>query len=456
MPPLPCPAANTSTNPVKNASPDTSATANLAISLAPAASLPYFFPMSDRVFVGFGFGPIQAGLFLYEAFRSKQFTRLVVAEVSPDIVAAVRATRGRYAVNIAHADRIEQAEVAGVEMFNSDCPGDRQALIEAVGQAQEMATALPDVRYFDLPGPSAVAGIIADALRSSSGGNRRRILYAGENHNHAAELLTEAVGRRLGPAAADLLPSFSALNTVIGKMSGIVSDEEQIHEQGLARSAGPASRAFLVEAFNRILVSRVPWPDFARGLTMFEEKDDLLPFEEAKLYGHNATHALLGYLAHRKGYRHIADAAGDPGLMRIARDAFLLESGRTLCFRHQTRDPLFTPEGFEKYAEDLLTRMVNPFLRDAVARVIRDPRRKLGWNDRLIGVMRLALQAGIRPYRFAAGAAAALSFLREQEPDLPPHPYETLWPEAAGAFEERRHVAELIEQAAPAMDHLAD
>jgi hypothetical protein len=43
-------------------------------------------------FVGFGFGPIQAGLFLAEAFQlSGAFHRLVVAEVVPAVVAAVRA-----------------------------------------------------------------------------------------------------------------------------------------------------------------------------------------------------------------------------------------------------------------------------------------------------------------------------------------------------------------------------
>jgi len=41
-------------------------------------------PLSGkRTFVGFGFGPIQAGLFLYEAFLSGAFRRLVVAGVLP-------------------------------------------------------------------------------------------------------------------------------------------------------------------------------------------------------------------------------------------------------------------------------------------------------------------------------------------------------------------------------------
>jgi mannitol-1-phosphate 5-dehydrogenase len=55
-----------------------------------------------------------------------------------------------------------------------------------------------------------------------------------------------------------------------------------------------------------------------------------------------------------------------------------------------------------------MTRMLNPFLGDLVDRVARDPMRKLGWDDRLVGTMRLALSQGILPRRFALGAAAAL------------------------------------------------
>jgi mannitol-1-phosphate/altronate dehydrogenase len=55
--------------------------------------------------------------------------------------------------------------------------------------------------------------------------------------------------------------------------------------------------------------------------------------------------------------------------------------------------------------------MTNPYLRDRIERVIRDTPRKLAWDDRLIGTMRLALDAGVTPRRFALGAAAALETL---------------------------------------------
>ena len=55
--------------------------------------------------------------------------------------------------------------------------------------------------------------------------------------------------------------------------------------------------------------------------------------------------------------------------------------------------------------------MMNPFLMDTIERVTRDTRRKLGWNDRLIGTIRLALTQGVKPHRYAFGAAAALASL---------------------------------------------
>ncbi len=64
-------------------------------------------PDRGKTFVGFGFGPIQSALFLYEAYCSGNFDRYVVAEVDAALVGAVRAAGGRYAINIAHPDRIE-------------------------------------------------------------------------------------------------------------------------------------------------------------------------------------------------------------------------------------------------------------------------------------------------------------------------------------------------------------
>jgi len=400
----------------------------------------------SRTFVGFGFGPINGGLFLYEAFKSGAFDRLVVAEIMPELVAAVRAGGGAYWVNVAHREGIARERVTGVEILNPTVANDCARLTGALAEAREIATALPSVDFFTRGAP-AVADVLARGLEKklAAAAPAPAVIYAGENHNHAAEILEKCVTDRMGHAARDMGRSVQFLNTVIGKMSGAAQDPEQIARDNLAPLTDGASRAFLVEEFNRILISRIRLPGFSRGIAAFAEKDDLLPFEEAKLYGHNATHALLGLLADEKGCRHMSDIAADEATIAFGRAAFLEESGKGLQRRHAGVDALFTPDGWRAYAEDLLARMMNPWLRDQVARVIRDPARKLGWDDRLIGAMRVALDAGIRPVHFARGAALAVQRLRREQPgrnaaDL----LAACWPDDPDAASRRRELFELI------------
>jgi mannitol-1-phosphate 5-dehydrogenase len=212
------------------------------------------------------------------------------------------------------------------------------------------------------------------------------------------------------------------LNTVIGKMSQVITDPAEISRRGLAPIAPGFPRAFLVEAFNHILVSKIRLPDFVPGIGVFEEKDDLLPFEEAKLYGHNAIHTLLGFMGAACGMTQLSDLHDKAGMMELARSAFLDEAGAALTSRYRgLGDPLFTPEGFRRYAEDLLLRITNPHLADTVARAIRDPLRKLGCSDRLFGAIRLCLSSGIDPACLAVGALAGLLAL-SSHPDRPQAP----------------------------------
>jgi mannitol-1-phosphate 5-dehydrogenase len=376
--------------------------------------------MRSERFVGFGFGPIQSALFVFEAIRSGNFQSYVIAEIDSELVQAMRDASGFYEINVAHADKITKARLGPVQLLNPTVEKDRALLIEAIADADEIATALPSVEFYTLGGELSVASLLAKGLQKSAK-RHQRLIYTAENHNHAAEILGTAVATAMGTS---LPRETQFLNTVIGKMSGVINDEMEQSRLGLGRLAPGISRAVLVEEFNRILISRVTLPGFRRGIEVFDEKSDLLPFEEAKLYGHNATHALLGYLACKQGYRYMSDAGAE--LREFVRAAFLEESGTALISKYGGLDDLFTPVGFRAYAEDLLRRMVNPWLHDSVERVTRDPRRKLGWHDRLVGTMRLALDACIKPERFAKGAAAAFELLTRAQPGIR---LEELWPE---------------------------
>lgn len=369
-----------------------------------------------RTFVGFGLGPIQAGLFLAEAHASGRFSRLVVAEIQPDMVVAIRRAGG-ITVNVAHPDRVEALTLQPVEVYNPRDESDRDALVDAVARATEMATALPSVESYACGGAHSAAGILADGLRSKvTQRGPLAIVYVAENHPAAAARLEAAVMHALpAPDRPSVQRHVQFLDTVIGKMSG------GHEESGVTAPLAPGlACTYVVESYNCTSISRVRrsgaeaddgdsgWSAYRRSIGSFRERNDLRPFAEAKLYGHNAGHALAAYAARLLGLAQMHHLRDRPDVVAFVRDAIAEESGTPLVRRYAGFDPLFTEEGFRAYAEDLVARMTSPFLQDSVARVGRDPVRKLAWGDRLIGAMRLAVEAGITPRRYAFGVAAAL------------------------------------------------
>jgi len=373
--------------------------------------------MAAHEFVGFGFGPIQGGLFVKEAFQSGNFTRIVVAEIDQQLVDAVRANNGSYYVNVAKADGIEALKIDHIELLNPDVPRDNQILRQVLTESTEIATCLPSVDFYDSGETSSVASLIANGLKNSKA--TATIIYTAENNNRAAEILQEAVTKKADTLSREKV---QFLNTVIGKMSRVVTNPAEIAERKLAAIVPGIKRAFLVEQFNQILVTRTRISNFRPGIEVFIEKDNLLPFEEAKLYGHNGIHALLGFIGAVCGYSRMTELAADPAIMQIARAAFLQESGAALIKKYaHLKDELFTQAGYRDYAEDLLQRMTNPYLADTVARVSRDVVRKLGLNERIFGTMQLALEYGIEPKNMALGAMAGIAVLltKADENNLP-------------------------------------
>ena len=360
-----------------------------------------------KTFLGIGLGPIQTGIFLDGAFRGG-FDRLVIADVDTALIQAVRDNGGTIQINVATNTAIRTGTVTGIEIYNPSVPDDLEKLTEAAAQADEVATALPSIAFFKY------LGWMKEGFARQPA--RRRFVYAAENHNHAAEELEKIAGS---------FPDTYYLNTVVGKMSCIFPAEE------CARRTIPAltpssDRGHLVEEFNRILIQSCPGIETRRIQGLYD-KPDLLPFEEAKLYGHNAIHFWLGLHAQQKGVQFMHELAGETALLARARTAFIQETGAALCKKRAGADELFTPAGFAAYADDLLVRMVNPFLTDRVDRVCRDLERKLSWDDRSIGAMRLVLNQEIEPNVLAEGAALAAQNLFGNDPEKIRTGLESLW-----------------------------
>jgi mannitol-1-phosphate 5-dehydrogenase len=419
---------------------------------------------SKHVCVGFGFGPILGGFFVHEAYESGNFCRIVIAEVDQELVKAVKANNGSYYVNVAKSNGIETIRVDGIEVFNPNVEEDRRKLSVALSQSTEIVTSLPSVKFYDM-GEDSVASLIAQGLKNSQAD--ATIIYTAENDNRAAEILEETACQKINGIS---LNNVRFLNTVIGKMSRVVADADEINELDLKTIAPGIDRAFLVEEFNKILVTKTNIPHFTAGIEVFIEKEDLLPFEEAKLYGHNAVHALLAFLGACKGYTKMRELKDNQKVMKIARDAFLNESGAALVEKYSDLgDELFTATGYKNYAEDLLERMTNPYLSDTIERAARDPVRKLGISDRIFGTMSLAIEHGIEPVNMAVGAMAGIAVLlnKADENNLPDSLRVKRWQELSNVgiekilmwiwgAEFRKDHRRLIECVQQAKEHLAE
>jgi hypothetical protein len=362
------------------------------------------------LFLGIGMGPIQTGIFLSGASKGN-FDRIVIAEVDNKLKDAVNACGGNVSINIACDNAVYTETYANVEVYNPLDTNDLQKLIAAAADAGELATSLPSVKFFP-----QIAVWLKQGFAMQP--QRRRFIYTAENNNHAAEELEKAVGQDF--------PATYYLNTVVGKMSGVASADE-CEKQGLKLLCPGADRGHLVEEFNKILISAVPDIE-KRQVENLHVKTDLYPFEEAKLYGHNAIHFLLGILGRQQGCEYMSELRGIPALMKKAETAFLAESGAALCKKWAGFDELFSESGFNAYAQDLLIRMTNPFLKDAIARITRDIPRKLSWDDRVTGAMRIVLAQGYEPLILAGGAALAAEDLYGRDPEKIRNGLAELWP----------------------------
>lgn len=125
-----------------------------------------------------------------------------------------------------------------------------------------------------------------------------------------------------------------------------------------------------------------------------------------KLYVFSTGHATVAYLGFLKGYRYLHAAVRDPEIRAAALEA-MREGQRGLAARYGK-----ALAGREPDLQAILWRFENAALGDPVVRVGRDPERKLGPGERLVGPARLCEAAGVPVATLPLAVAAALCFER--------------------------------------------
>ena len=346
--------------------------------------------MIVRKAVQFGAGNIGRG-FTAQLFTESGY-EVVFVDVIDEVVELINERRS-YPIEIAS----ETPEVVPISNVRAVHGSDREAVAQEIRDCAIVCTAV-GVNVLRHVAPAIARGI---QLRSDAGVREPLNIIICENLLTAGETLRGHILDTLPPEyAAYMEENIGFVGSVVSRMVPVMTEEQKKRDPLLV----------VVEAYKRLPVDGRGFKGPVPKIIGFEPYDNFEAYIERKLFTHNLGHATAAYLGWLKGYEYMWQAMRDPQVRRIT-EAALAETGEALIKRHG-----FTPEKHQAHIDDLLERFGNTALGDQVSRVGRDPVRKLGPEDRMIGGGKLCLEYGVRPVHVAVGAAAGLLFDNPDDP----------------------------------------
>lgn len=336
------------------------------------------------VAVQFGAGNIGRG-FTAELFHESGY-EVVFVEAVPAIVDEIN-RRKRYVIHIV-GEGAQEVEITDIRAIHS---GRVEQVAGEVARASIACTAV-GVNVLRQVAPLLARGI---ALRSQNPDAPPLNILICENQLDANEILRHAILEHLPSDLHGYVDSHVGfVLCVVSRMVPLMTLEE--------KRANPL--AIKVEAYKRLPVDAKAIKGEVPPIVGLEPVQNFLGHVERKLFVHNAAHAILGYLGWIKGYTYVHEAMADEQI-RALLDGAMQEVSEALIRKHG-----FTREEMEEHLSDLYHRFQNAALGDTIARVTRDPERKLRPDDRLVGAARLLIDSGLEPAGFCTAIAAALLY----------------------------------------------
>lgn len=132
-------------------------------------------------------------------------------------------------------------------------------------------------------------------------------------------------------------------------------------------------------------------------------------FLTRKLYTYNAASCVIAYLGWTKGYTNYADAANDEEILKLLDENYAV-TNEVLCkeFGYEEADQ-------REFAALSKAKFCDRTIVDTVSRNARDPQRKLGANERIIGPIKLLHKYGKDASVLEKTAAAAILYDNDGE-----------------------------------------
>lgn len=335
--------------------------------------------------VQFGAGNIGRGFI--GAVLSQSGYRVVFADVNKEIVDRINADR-QYTVHIKDVDS-EDILISGVSAVDSST----DAVVDVIKEAEILTTAV-GLRILPFIAPAIAKGIVA---RKEAGIEAPLNIIACENGLMASSRLKEAVLSHLDEAQTEWCLAHTGFpNCSVDRIVPPV------------RSENPIDVA--VEKYYEWNVEEKAFVGKAPEIAGMNMADNLLAYIERKLFTLNTGHAITAYLGKMKGGQTILESIETPEIYAVVHAA-MQQSGEALVKQFG-----FDHEAHFKYIEKIIKRFHNPYLKDDVTRVGREPIRKLSPDDRLIKPVMTAKSFGLPYDKILLGVGAALHFNNPEDP----------------------------------------
>ena len=287
-----------------------------------------------------------------------------------DSLAALINERGEYTVNIlGNPDKNCVVKNARALTY-----ADKDEIAQAIADADVVFNAVGGKNLQEII-PYYVSGI---EKKAQNGGTLNFITC--ENWKKPADILRDGIASSLSEKAKSYFENSVGITEAVILRSAIEAEPEQLKEDPLVVNVQDYWQLH-VDASR--LKGNLP---NITGLHLIPEFDGFL---ERKFYTYNAANGTTSYLGALLHYTYIADAAHDPFILQVLEGVYR-ETSAALCAKYG-----FSAEDQYDFTRGSLNKLQNYVIVDKIERNARDPVRKLGPDDRLVGSARMVESYGI-------------------------------------------------------------
>ncbi len=334
-----------------------------------------------RSTIHFGAGNIGRGFIGY--LLSLSGYHVLFADINQELIDSINKNK-KYLVEIV-GENVEKRYVDNISAINSL----DERLVNEISKTSIITTAV---------GPKVlkkIAPTIALGIQEKYNNNNKNYLniIPCENMVGAADYLKEQVQQYLSEKEVEFLNSYvgfvnSAVDRIVPPNGNKREDITNV----------------VVEEFSEWIVDKTKFKGKIPKIKGMKYTDNLIAYIERKIFTLNTGHAITAYLGYLHHCNTIRESILKPDIEEIVLGA-MRESGEVLINKYG-----FDPKEHEKYIISIMSRFNNPYLKDSVTRVARQPLRKLSYNERLIKPCRGTIKYNLENDNLIKGIAAAISY----------------------------------------------